>query len=71
MCSAKRAYQSVKVIREQRTVFNQTVRRRSLQSMLDEVEISPMLHKVTGADIGGNSGGSGGTRPPLSEGCPP
>ncbi len=45
----KRAYQSVKVIRAQRTVFYQTVRRGSLQSMLDEVVISPMLHKVTGA----------------------
>ncbi len=45
----KRAYQSVRVIRAQRTVFYQTVRRSSLQSMLDEVEISPMLHKVTGA----------------------
>ncbi len=49
MCSAKRAYQSVKVTREQRTVFYQTIRRGSLQSMLDEVVISPMLHKVTGA----------------------
>ncbi len=31
----KGAYQSVKVIREQRTVFYQTVRRGSLQSMLN------------------------------------
>ncbi len=56
MCSAKRAYQSVKVIRAQRTVFNQTVRRGSLQSMLDEVVIRPMLHKVTG-DVGSWGGG--------------
>ncbi len=52
MCSAKRAYQSVKVIRAQRTVFNQTGRRGSLQSVLDEVVISPMLHEVTGAGHG-------------------
>ncbi len=40
MCSAKK---------KKRTVFYQTVRRGSLQTMLDEVEISPVLHKVTGA----------------------
>ncbi len=39
MCSAKK----------KRTVFYQTVRRGSLQTMLDEVEISPVLLKVTGA----------------------
>ncbi len=42
-----------------RTVFYQTVRRGRLQTMLDEVEIIPVLHKVTGA---GHSlwGGGGG-----------
>ncbi len=59
MYSTKRAYQSVKVIREQRTVFYQTVRRGSLQSMLDEVVISPMLHKVTGAGHSCKGGGGG------------
>ncbi len=38
MCSAKK-----------NSLFIRLSERGSLQSMLDEVEISPMLHKVTGA----------------------
>ncbi len=43
-----------------RTVFYQTVRRGRLQTMLDEVEIIPVLHKVTGAGHGCKGGGGGG-----------
>ncbi len=44
-----------------RTVFSQTVRRGRLETMLDEVEIIPVLHKVTGAghSCKGGGGGSG------------
>ncbi len=37
----------------------QTDRRGRLQTMLDEVEIIPVLHKVTGAGHGCKGGGGG------------
>ncbi len=40
-----------------RTVFYQTVRSGRLQTMLDEVEIIPVLHKVTGAGHSCKGGG--------------
>ncbi len=46
-----------------RTVFYQTVRRGRLQTMLDEVEIIPVLHKVTGAGHSCKGGGGGGGGP--------
>ncbi len=61
-------------VEQEKEVFYQTVRRGRLQTMLDEVEIIPVLHKVTGAGhsckggdlgvwtLGGGVWGAGGGR---------
>ncbi len=45
---------------QKKEVFYQTVRRGRLQTMLDEVEIIPVLHKVTGAGHSCKGGGGPG-----------
>ncbi len=48
------------VVQEKKNSLYQTDRRGRLQTVLDEVEIIPVLHKVTGAGHGCKGGGGGG-----------
>ncbi len=48
------------VVQSKKNSLYQTDRRGRLQTVLDEVEIIPVLHKVTGAGHGCKGGGGGG-----------